>query len=97
MLLATSKTIREATKLIQSTKGQFFSAAWITNDGRRKEGLFKLGVKKYVTGRGMKYKPSEHNVIPAWEIGKNKEADAYRCINVKTLKYLKIDNFEYFF
>ena len=51
----------------------------------------RLGVKKGVTGAGMKYNPAEHDLITAFDVVK----DNFRMINVRTLQRLTLEGETY--
>lgn len=56
----------------------------------------RTGVKKYVTGVGMKYNPREKNLLPVWERRSDGEgAENYRNVNLNDLVTLVINKQHY--
>ena len=66
---------------ILATNGKFFSVSFIKKDGTERKMTARLGVKKDIKGIGMKYDPSERNLIVVFDIHKK----AYRMINLSTI------------
>jgi hypothetical protein len=77
-------TIDKAIELMKS--GRFFSAEFVKKDGSTRKILARTGVKKYVTGKGMAWSPSERGYVSVYDVQKKE----YRLINTKTLT--KINN-----
>ena len=77
-------TIDKAIELMKS--GRFFSAEFVKKDGSTRKILARTGVKKYVTGKGMAWSPSERGYVGVYDVQKKE----YRLINTKTLT--KINN-----
>lgn len=84
MTITINKT--EAKKLIHGTNGKFFSAVFTKKDGTLREMRCRLGVRKYVTGVGRAFNPSDYDLIGVFDI----EKDGHRMINIKTLEALRI-------
>ena len=57
--------IEEAIKTIKS--GRFFSAEFTKKDGSQRRIVGRVGVKKYLTGRGMSWNPSDKGYIPVYD------------------------------
>ena len=76
--------IEEAIKTIKS--GRFFSAEFTKKDGSQRRIVGRVGVKKYLTGRGMAWNPSDKGYIPVYDLEKSE----YRMLNTKTLT--KVNN-----
>jgi len=74
-------------ELIQSSNGQVFSTIFIKKDGSERSMVCRLGVKKFLTGQGMKYKPVDKGLLPVYDI----HSKGYRMINLNTVKALQID------
>lgn len=70
---------------ILATNGRFFSVSFIKKDGTTRKMTARLGVKKDIKGIGMKYDPSERNLIVVFDIHKK----AYRMINLSTILTFK--------
>lgn len=87
----------EAKRLIKDTKGKFFTVTFIKKDGTERVMNARLGVKKYLKGGDLPYNADEKGLIPVYDVklGKSQANDAYRMINVSTIKSLKIGNNEY--
>ena len=71
----------KALKLIKASNGKTFGVGFIKKNGEQRNMNARLGVKKGVIGVGMKYDPSEHDLITAFDM-KN---DGFRMINLNTL------------
>ena len=80
-------------ELIQTSNGQVFSALFIKKDGTERSMLCRLGVKKYLTGKGMKYNPLDKDLLPVYDM----QSKGYRMINLKTVKALQINKEVYIF
>ena len=70
---------------ILATKGKFFSVSFIKKDGTTRKMTARLGVKKDIKGVGLKFNPSERNLIVVFDIHKK----AYRMINLSTILTFK--------
>ena len=82
----------EAAGKIRASNGKIFTATIIKRtNGERRELNCRLGVKKYVTGEGLKFEPSNKNLIVVFDMQKN----GYRMINIDGLEALKIDGEEF--
>ena len=66
---------------ILATNGKFFSVSFIKKDGSERKMTARLGVKKDIKGVGLKFNPSERNLIVVFDIHKK----AYRMINLSTI------------
>jgi hypothetical protein len=40
-------------------------------DGSLRTGSYRLGVKKNLTGKGLKYNPADYGLIPVYDMNKN--------------------------
>lgn len=79
---------QEITKLIKNTKGKFFSVSFIKKDGSMRKMTARLGVKKGVNGKGMRFNPSERELMVVWAMDKGD----FRMINLKTIRSIKFKN-----
>ena len=71
-----------ATEIIQLTKGgRIFSAAFIKKDGELRKGLFRLGVKKGVKGKGFSFDPIARGLVSVYDMKKG----AFRFITAAKL------------
>jgi hypothetical protein len=66
---------------ILATNGRFFSVSFIKKDGSERKMTARLGVKKDIKGVGLKFNPTERNLIVVFDIHKK----AYRMINLSTI------------
>lgn len=66
---------------ILATNGKFFSVSFIKKDGTTRKMTARLGVKKNLKGVGLKFNPSEKNLIVVFDVHKK----AYRMINLLTI------------
>jgi hypothetical protein len=70
---------------ILATNGKFFSVSFIKKDGTTRKMTARLGVKKNIKGVGLKFNPSEKNLIVVFDVHKK----AYRMINLLTILTFK--------
>lgn len=66
---------------ILATNGRFFSVSFIKKDGSERRMVARLGVKKNIKGVGLKFNPSDHNLMVVYDVYKR----AYRMINLSTI------------
>ena len=76
----------QALGLIKTFKGQYFGVTFVKKNGEIRQMNARLGVKKGVTGEGMKYDPATKQLLTAFDQKKND----FRMINLKTLSKLTI-------
>ena len=77
--------------LIQNSKGRIFTVKFTKKDNSTRVMNCRIGVKKGVTGEGMKYNPNDHNLIPVYDM----QAKGYRMISVDTLQSLVMNKETY--
>ena len=66
-MLPVSKTV--AADVLKATKGTFFSVTFLKrSDGTVRNMHCRTGVRKYTTGDGLKYNPSQQGLLPVWEM-----------------------------
>ena len=59
-----------ARSILKATNGQFFSVTFKTRGTSEERTIVgRTGVSKGVTGKGMRYDPSEHDAITVWDTG----------------------------
>jgi len=80
----------EAYLMMRESKGKIFSIRFTKKDGTIRRMVCRLGVKKGVNGKGMKYTPIEKRLICVYDMGKH----GYRMINLKTIDMIKINGIE---
>ena len=61
--------------------GQIFSAKFIKKDNTLREMHCRTGVKRYLKGGSLRFKPSEKGLLPVYDL-KKKE---YRFVNLNTV------------
>lgn len=83
--------LNEAMEKILATDGKIFSAVFEKKDKTDRHIYGRLGVKKGLTGKGLKYSPKAYGLIPMFDFYKRE----YRMLNVATLKSLQIDGVVY--
>lgn len=60
-----------ARSILRATNGQLFSVTFIKRaDGEERTIVGRTGVRKGVTGTGMRYNPAERDLITIWDNGK---------------------------
>lgn len=74
--------------IIKGTRGKFFSATFIKKDGTLRKMTARLGVKKNLTGAGLKFNPSERSLVVVYEMSKK----SYRMINLNTIQSITFKN-----
>lgn len=77
--------------LIKNTKGKIFSVYFKKTDGTIRHMVCRLGVKKYVTGKGMSWNPELRSKLSVFDTQKNE----YRMINLDSIMGLTIAGQEY--
>jgi hypothetical protein len=83
--------LSEARQLIKSAKGRIFSATFVKKNGEVRRMSARTGVKRYVTGTGMKYKPSDYDLVTVFDMQKK----LYRSINIGSLMSLTVNGTRY--
>ena len=73
-------------ELIKSTNGKVFTTVFTKKDGTERKMNCRLGVSKGVTGVGLKFDPSQYDLLPVYDM----QAKSYRMINLETVKALQI-------
>jgi hypothetical protein len=59
-------------------------------DGSLRTGSYKYGVKKNLTGKGLKYNPEDYNLIPVYDMNKD-----YRMIWTDGIQEVTVDGTTY--
>lgn len=72
-------------QMIRGTRGKLFTVSFIKKDGSLRRMNARLGVSKGVKGVGLKFDPSAHGLITAFDLQKK----AHRMINLDTLVSFK--------
>lgn len=69
-------------KLIEKAKGKFFRIVYFKRtNGKRREMVARTGVRKGLTGEGLKFIPAERNLKVVWDTGKK----GYRMVDLETV------------
>ena len=78
-------------ELIRKNKSNIFSVVFLKKDGTIRRMICRLGVKKYVNGKGLKYDPIERGLLGVFDMQK----EAYRMINLETIMNINMKVVEY--
>lgn len=78
---------KQALDLMKSTNGKIFSVVFVKKDGTDRKMNCRLGVKKGVKGIGLKFNPSEYDLLTVYDLQKS----AFRMISLKTLRAIQIN------
>lgn len=70
----------------EAKKGKIFSVDFVKKDGTVRTMNARLGVKKGLTGEGMKYDPLKRGLLPVYDMQKRD----YRMINFKSLLSIRM-------
>ena len=81
----------QAHRLMSASDGAIFTVTHLKKDGSERVTNGRLGVKKGQNGKGLKYVPAEHKLIPIYDM----KIKDYRMVNLETVKILKIWGNEY--
>jgi hypothetical protein len=81
----------EQAQIIASTAGRFFAVEFMKKDGTRRAMVARVGVRKGVTGAGLRYNPADYNLVVAWDSAKRQ----FRMINLDTLISLRCGSLEW--
>lgn len=75
-------------EFLRSSEGKIISVDFIKRTtGEKRTMNCRFGVKKGITGAGMKYDPLEHGLIPVFDMQKK----AFRMINLDTVLEIRMD------
>ena len=81
----------QAYELIKNSNGKFFTVTFVTKEGTTRVMNARLGVKKGLTGEGLKYNPALKNLQTVFDVVKKE----YRMINLETMSVLTIQGQTY--
>lgn len=79
-------TQREILNKIRNSEGKIFNVVFIKKDGTIRSMNARIGVKKGITGKGLKFDPILKGLLPVFDMTKN----AFRMINLNTIQRLRI-------
>lgn len=81
-----------AIEMIRGSKGKVFGVTFIKRTtGEARTMQARLGVKKGVTGEGLKFNPKDYALIPVYEMPKQQ----FRMINLEGLTDLTMEGEKY--
>jgi len=80
-----------AADVIGQTAGRFFACEFIKKDGSLRRMIARIGVRRHVTGEGLKFNPTERGLAVVWDAG----VRGYRMINLETLLSLRCGSLEW--
>lgn len=82
--------VSEIKDLILSAKGKFFTVGFVKKSGEKRVMNARTGVVKYLRG-GASTTAHKTNLMTVFDM----KSAGYRCINMETLYYLKVNGKEY--
>lgn len=83
-------------KLIENLNGQFFTVEFVKKNGTLRKMNCRTGVKKYLSNNGKTIKitrPIDNGILRVFDVKK----DAYRSINLDTVKKINLNKASYKF
>lgn len=83
--------MKELKKLRDLVGSKIFSVVFEKKDGTLREMVCRLGVTRHLKGGEMSYSPDDFNYLVVFDMQK----EAYRTINVNTLRKFKLDGITY--
>lgn len=75
----------------EATNGKIFRVEYVKKDGSIRSMMARTGVKKGVSGKGLKYNPISKALLPVYDM----VAMGYRMINFQTIKSLSMNGEKY--
>ena len=82
---------KKALEKLYESAGRIFYAEFVKKDGSLRRMTARLGVRKGVTGKGMRYNPLERGLLPVFDMDKSD----WRMVNLNTLQRLSVDHERY--
>ena len=74
-------------EIVELAGNNIFSAQFVKKNGDIRDMVCRLGVVKHLQGGELKYDAKARNLLPVFDMQKQ----AYRMINISTLRQLKIN------
>lgn len=71
----------------EAKSGKIFTVTFVKKDGTVRTMNARMGVKRGVTGKGMKYDPLEKGLVPVYDMQKG----AFRMINFESVLSIKMN------
>lgn len=81
----------QAEYLIDNSNGKFFTVEFIKKNGDLRKMNCRIGVSKYVTGKGLTFEPSDYNLRVVFDLQKHD----YRMINLETVRRIIMNGHVY--
>ena len=81
----------QATTLITELGDKFFTVTFTKKNGEERVLNGRRGVVKYTNGEGMKYVPSDYDLLTVYDV----QAEGYRMISCNTISALRIGGVDY--
>ncbi len=88
----TTKDKNRVQKMIESTKGKFFRVIFTKRTtGELRTMDCRIGVAKFVNGKGAKYDPKDKDLMVVWDLRafRHNGDTGYRSINLRTVKEIR--------
>jgi hypothetical protein len=91
----------EVKTLIENTEGKFFRVVFIERTtGEERTMDCRTGVNKFAKGEGLPFNPSEHGLVPVWDLRAYEDRKGgdpgYRFISLENVKRIKFRRTYYF-
>ena len=87
----TTITRDEATIKMETTNGRIFRVNFTKKNGEERQMVCRTGVRKYVTGEGLKFDPKSRGLLGVFDL----QAHAYRFVSLNKVFGLKTGGQEY--
>ena len=71
--------------------GRIISATWAKKSGEVVTRPVRFATSKGITGKGMKFNPSERKLVPYYDMYRG----GYRMMNLDSLRSIRVDGIEY--
>lgn len=81
-----------ATAMIKGSSGKVFGVSFVKRTtGEVRTMSARTGVRKYITGEGLKFSPSQYNLVTVFDMNKR----AYRMVNLEGVTGLNMEGATY--
>jgi|SRR6185503_3405416 len=80
-----------AADVIRQTAGRFFACEFIKKDGSLRRMIARIGVRRHVTGEGLKFNPADRGLAVVWDAG----VRGYRMVDLETLLSLRCGSLQW--
>jgi hypothetical protein len=86
--------VQKVMRLIDQTQGRFFSVTFLKREtSEERTMLCRTGVRKFVTGTGLKFNPRERGLVSVWSA----DSQGYRFVPCESVTRLVINGQVYNF